>query len=293
MAAGGEIPLRELPGVGPAVAEKLAARGLLSLQDLWLHLPLRYEDRTRLTAIRDLMPGQPAQVEGRVEAVERGFRYRPLLRVTISDESRASLALRFFHFNAAQAAQFQPGRRVRCYGEPRPSGHGLEIVHPSYRFLAESEAGVLQDRLDPVYPAVEGIGAAPLARLVGEALKRLPEAADLELLPAAVMQALGLPTLREALLTAHRPPPDADADAFTQGRMAETTKAALSFFVDQGRNGPRFVGHNGDQNGFRAYLSLCPDQRAGTLLAFNTETQSVQNAPANRETAESRTATGC
>ena len=233
MAAGGEIPLRELPGVGPAVAEKLAARGLLSLQDLWLHLPLRYEDRTRLTAIRDLMPGQPAQVEGRVEAVERGFRYRPLLRVTISDESRASLALRFFHFNAAQAAQFQPGRRVRCYGEPRPSGHGLEIVHPSYRFLAESEAGVLQDRLDPVYPAVEGIGAAPLARLVGEALKRLPEAADLELLPAAVMQALGLPTLREALLTAHRPPPDADADAFTQGRHPALQRLAFEELLAQ------------------------------------------------------------
>ena len=122
LAAGGGAGLRELPGVGPAMAEKLAARGLLSVQDLWLHLPLRYEDRTRLTAIRDLVPGEPAQVEGRVEAVERGFRYRPLLRVTVVDDSRASLGLRFFHFNAAQAAQFVVGRRVRCYGEPRPAG---------------------------------------------------------------------------------------------------------------------------------------------------------------------------
>ena len=63
-----------LSGIGPRVAEKLAARGLLTLQDLWLHLPLRYEDRTRLTPIRDLRPGVPAQVEGRVEAVERSFR---------------------------------------------------------------------------------------------------------------------------------------------------------------------------------------------------------------------------
>ena len=94
---------------------------------------------------------------------------------------------------------------------------------------------------------------------------------------------------RASLEEMWRPQISAGED-FTQGRMAETTKAALSFFVDQGRNGPRFVGHNGDQNGFRAYLSLCPDQRAGTLLAFNTETQSVQNAPANRETAESRIA---
>lgn len=76
---------------------------------------------------------------------------------------------------------------------------------------------------------------------------------------------------------------------FTQGRMAKTTESALSFFVD--RSGAvRFVGHNGDQNGFRAYLSLCPDQGIGSLLAFNTETRGVQNSPANRDTAESRIA---
>ena len=131
----------QLAGVGPRVAEKLAARGLVTLQDLWLHLPLRYEDRTQLTAIRQLQPGVPAQVEGRVEAVERGFRYRPLLRVALSDDSGASLVLRFFHFRAAQVAQFAPGTRIRCYGTPTPGQQGLEIVHPSYRVLAEGEEG--------------------------------------------------------------------------------------------------------------------------------------------------------
>lgn len=78
-------------------------------------------------------------------------------------------------------------------------------------------------------------------------------------------------------------------DDFTQGRMAKTTQSGLSFFID--RNAAvRFVGHNGDQNGFRAYLSLCPDQRLGSLLAFNTETRGVHNSAANRETAESRIA---
>jgi CubicO group peptidase (beta-lactamase class C family) len=76
---------------------------------------------------------------------------------------------------------------------------------------------------------------------------------------------------------------------FTQGRMAKTTMSGLSFFLDRGGT-VRFVGHNGDQNGFRAYLSLCPDQHVGSLLAFNTETKGVQNSPANRQTAESRIA---
>jgi CubicO group peptidase (beta-lactamase class C family) len=81
----------------------------------------------------------------------------------------------------------------------------------------------------------------------------------------------------------------AAGDDFTQGRMAPTTQSGLSFFIDAA--GPvRFVGHNGDQNGFRAYLSLCPDQRAGSLLAFNTETRAVRNHPSNRDSAESRIA---
>ena len=65
-------------------------------QDLWLHLPTRYEDRTRLTRLADLVHGEPAQVEARVEAVERGFRWRPLLRVMLSEAPRHTLALRFF-----------------------------------------------------------------------------------------------------------------------------------------------------------------------------------------------------
>jgi CubicO group peptidase (beta-lactamase class C family) len=93
---------------------------------------------------------------------------------------------------------------------------------------------------------------------------------------------------RSSLEEMWRPQISAGED-FTQGRMASTTQSGLSFFIDEGR-GVRFVGHNGDQNGFRAYLSLCPAQRMGTLLAFNTETRGVRNDPSNRETAESRLA---
>jgi ATP-dependent DNA helicase RecG len=80
--------LEALRGVGARVAEKLAARGLLTVQDLWLHLPVGYEDRTRITPVAELRAGVPAQVEGRVLAVERGFRYRPMLKVALADESR-------------------------------------------------------------------------------------------------------------------------------------------------------------------------------------------------------------
>jgi ATP-dependent DNA helicase RecG len=227
LAPAGDAPLHTLPGVGRAIAEKLAARGLLTLQDLWLHLPLRYEDRTRVQPIAGLLPGIAAQVDARVEAVERGFRWRPMLRVTVSDASRASLGLRFFHFNAAQAAQFLPGRRIRLYGEPRPGGRGLEIVHPSYRFLADDDAGPLRDALDPVYPAVEGMGPLTLSKLIDAALQRLPDAEALELLPADLLRGLGLPSLREALLAAHRPPVGTALDALATGAHPAIRRLAL------------------------------------------------------------------
>lgn len=220
-------PLSHLAGVGPRVAAKLEARGLSTLQDLWLHLPLRYEDRTTLLPIRALKAGMAAQVEGRVEAVERGFRYRPVLRVAISDDSGATLVLRFFHFRAAQVAQFAVGRRLRAYGTPRAGQQGLEIVHPSYHMLGDGEDALLGELLDPVYPAVEGIGPASLRKLIGQALDRLPAAAALELLPPAFLAGMGLPSLRDALLTMHRPPADADIAALGAGTHPAQRRLAM------------------------------------------------------------------
>ena len=99
--------------------------------------------------------------------------------------------------------------------------------------------------------------------------------------------------LKRASLREMWTPQVAAGEDFTQGRMATTTKSGLSFFLDEGGGGDApftFVGHNGDQNGFRAYLSLCPSKSAGSILAFNTETQGVQNTPRNRDTPESRVA---
>jgi len=209
--------LTTLSGVGPKLAQKLASRGLCSVQDVWLHLPRRYEDRTRLTPVAELVPGQSAQVEGRIEAVERGFRYRPMLRVAIGDDSSATLVLRFFHFRANQAAQFQPGRRIRVFGQARPGQFGLEMVHPSYNLLAEGSSTELSQRLTPVYPQIEGVGPAVIARVVAQALERLPDTDELELLPEPVRAGLGMPALGPALKYLHRPPADADVERLALG----------------------------------------------------------------------------
>lgn len=223
----GQRPIATLAGVSASLAEKCAARGLFTLQDLWLLLPRGYEDRTTLTPIRQLRPGVPAQVEARVDAVEQGFRYRPMLRVAVSDASRATVVLRFFHFRKTQVAQFQVGARLRCFGTPRPGAHGLEMVHPSYRLLAADAEAELSQTLDAVYPAIDGIAPATLRRLIGLALAQLPTAEALELLPQALRQRDDLPDLRESLTLLHRPPLGSDLAALQCGAHPAQRRLAL------------------------------------------------------------------
>lgn len=207
----GLAPVSTLPGVGPALADTLRKLGIERVQDLWFHLPLRYEDRTRITSIRDLVVGESAQVEGVVEAVQSGFRPRPQLRVALTDASRETLVLRLFHFRRQQAQQFAPGVRLRCYGVVRHGQHGLEMVHPQYRVL-HAEAAV-EDTLTPIYPVTEGLGQQRLRGVIEKALARLPDEAALELVPSELLESLGLMPLRDALLGVHRPAPDADVAA--------------------------------------------------------------------------------
>jgi ATP-dependent DNA helicase RecG len=221
----GLAPLASLPGVGSALAATLRRLGIERVQDLWFHLPLRYEDRTRITPIRDLVAGEPAQVEGTVEAVETGFRYRPQLRVAITDASRATLVLRFFHFRRQQAQQFAPGVRLRCFGTIRHGQHGPEMVHPQYRVLRGEVA--VEETLTPIYPVTEGLGQQRLRGVIGKALDRLPDETALELIPAELLQPLGLMPLREALLEVHRPMPHADVEALLAGRHPAQQRLAF------------------------------------------------------------------
>jgi ATP-dependent DNA helicase RecG len=229
----GVTPVGALAGVGPALVASLARLGLERVQDLWFHLPLRYEDKTRVTAIADLRVGERAQVEGVVEAVERGFRYRPQLKVAIGDASRQTLLLRFFHFNRAQAEQLLPGIRLLCYGEVRHGAQGLEMVHPNYQRLSGAEAATVDELLSPIYPTTEGLGTKRLAGVIGKALALLPPAAQLELIPPELCAEHGLTSLRDALMYVHRPPPDAHLEQLMQGRHPAQQRLAFEELLTQ------------------------------------------------------------
>jgi ATP-dependent DNA helicase RecG len=163
------IALTELRGVGPALAEKLARLNIHKPEDLLFVLPLRYEDRTRITPIGSLLPGQRAVVEGEIELAEIAFRRRRSLLCRISDGT-GSLTLRFFYFSRTQQQGMARKQRVRAYGEVRKGPGGLEIVHPEYRLLAENAATQLDEHLTPVYPTTEGLQQTRLRNLINQVM---------------------------------------------------------------------------------------------------------------------------
>ena len=206
-------PVTELRGVGPAIAAKLAGLGIETVLDLLFHLPLRYEDRTRIRAIGDLSAGDTALTCGRIESATVRFGRRRSLVVAVGDGT-ATMAIRLFHFNENQRQQLRPGRRIACYGEMHATSGGIETAHPEYRLLDDDAEPPTTDRLTPVYPAASGLGQALLRRLAGQALDRLerrPDAADL--LPETVASRHGLAGLADSLRTIHRPPAGTNADA--------------------------------------------------------------------------------
>jgi ATP-dependent DNA helicase RecG len=210
------IPLTSFKGVGPRVAEKLSTLALATVQDLLFHLPLRYQDRTRLTPLGALRPGREALVAGRIELADIAYRGRRALVCRLADNT-GHMHLRFFHFNAAQRDQLARGRSLRCFGAVRFGPAGLEMAHPEYTVLPEGSAPQAEDHLTPVYPATAGLSQAYLRRLIGQALDSHLDHL-VELLTDTVLDELRLPSLREALMLVHRPPPGTDVAALMSGQ---------------------------------------------------------------------------
>ncbi|HSJ99429.1 MAG TPA: ATP-dependent DNA helicase RecG, partial [Myxococcota bacterium] len=156
---------------GPAgTAARLDKLGIRSSLDLALHLPLRYEDETRLTRLREARPGAPVLVEAEVLECEVKYRPRRTLVVKLA-EGEDALWVRFLNFHPGQVRQFAPGRRVRLFGEVRPGFFGDEMVHPKYRMV--EKGAPLAKSLTPVYPTTAGLSQAALRARIEEALDTL------------------------------------------------------------------------------------------------------------------------
>jgi len=219
------LPVTNLKGVGPKLAEKLQRLGLHTVQDVLFHLPFRYQDRTRLTPIGGLRPGMEGVITGVIDLADIVYGRRRSLVCRLSDGT-GHIHLRFFHFSAVQQTQLERGRRLRCFGEVRFGPMGLEMAHPEYTVLSDTQAPQAEEHLTPVYPATTGVHQLSLRRFTQAALDRYLDRIE-EWLPPQVLEALRLPTLQAALTLVHRPPPDVDVHALETGRHPAQQRLAF------------------------------------------------------------------
>ncbi|MFQ3229075.1 ATP-dependent DNA helicase RecG [Reinekea sp.] len=217
----------KLKGAGPKIAEKLAALGINSIQDLLFHLPYKYQDRTRITSIASLRLGMAVVVEAEIRASNVTFGKRRSLLVKIQDGS-GLLTLRFFHFSRAQQMSLISGHRIRCYGEVRMGPSGLEMVHPEYSAREDDNFPPLENTLTPLYPSSEGLNQIRLRGLIEQAIDILVAQAGLpEWLPANWVSQWHLPTLTQALYTLHHPVSEEDVFLLLEGNHPAQSRLAL------------------------------------------------------------------
>lgn len=224
-----DSPVTLLNGVGPRVAERLDKIGIQHIGDLLFHLPLRYEDRTRITPMGATRPGLWVAVKGEIDLTQVTFGRRRTLLCRISDGT-GSLTLRFFHFSKAQQQSLLKDKQILCYGEIRNGTATLEMVHPEYQIIEELEEVTLDDAMTAVYPTTDGLHQLSLRKLTDQALalfrdhesNLLPD--YLELQAKASGFTFGL---AEAIQYVHRPPPDASIDALLKGQHPAQQRLAF------------------------------------------------------------------
>ncbi|GAB1049867.1 MAG: ATP-dependent DNA helicase RecG [Shewanella algae] len=209
------IAITELKGVAAKMAEKLHKLGINTVQDLLFHLPLRYEDRTRIYPIASLTPGSYGTIEAEIQSSQIINGRKRMLICNVRDDS-GTMTLRFFNFSAAQRNAMQQGLTIRAYGEVRRGNHQAEIIHPDYKILKGDEPPNLSETLTPIYPTTEGLKQASWMKLTEQALNLLQEDGLQELLPEALRP--NQQSLAQAVRTLHRPPADVDIYRLEQGQ---------------------------------------------------------------------------
>jgi len=197
-----------LSGVGPKLKEKLVRLGIQNKQQLLFHLPLRYEDRTRVTPLGSLQSGQRALIEAEILQAGSGFRrqgrFRRVLLVKLADDT-GFLTLRFFHFNSSQQKQLQKGHWIRCFGEARYVQGALEMVHPEYKIINSADPPPLDNVLTPVYPTTEGLHQIGMRKIMRQIIQQLATQGLPETLPEQWLQQHDFPGVSQALQVLHNP----------------------------------------------------------------------------------------
>lgn len=208
---------QSLAGVGPALADKLKKCGIDSILDLMLHLPYKYQDRTRITPIQDLRANDWCVIAGRVCKTEIKFGKKAMLHCYLEDKT-GLIRLRFFHFNKHQINALNNSTLIHAFGEIKEYNHQLEMIHPEYQLITNEKQSKVAEHLTPIYPATQGLTQKRFRQLIQQALEAYPdELNQLEWMSEHELKEHHFPSMADAIQCLHNPPPNTSLSLLEQG----------------------------------------------------------------------------
>lgn len=220
-----------LSGIGSQISQKFNHLGIFSIHDLLLHLPYRYHDKTRITAIADLKDQTTAVIQGTICESYWLKTKRPIYHCSVADDS-GEIAFRFFNMPAFQQKRLVRLTQVKAYGEVKLKNYGFEMVHPEIEFLNQTDNSCIQEYFTPCYPSTQGIHQNQWRKTINQAFKSYQDSIDsLEWLEPHILEKHQLPNLSLAFQILHFPQPHHHCDDLIDHQHPARKRLALEELI--------------------------------------------------------------
>jgi ATP-dependent DNA helicase RecG len=220
-----------LSGIGSQFSQKLNNLGIFSIHDLLFHLPYRYQDKTRITAIADLQLNAPAVIQGTIRESYWLKTRRPVYHCTVKDDT-GEIAFRFFNMPAFQQKRLQRFTQIKAFGEVKLKPHGFEMIHPEIEIISATEFTPVQEFFTPWYPSTQGLHQNHWRKAIQQAFKTYQDIlSQSEWLDIDVLNHHQLPPIPDALKTLHFPEPHLQCDDLIQLHHPARKRLALEELI--------------------------------------------------------------
>ena len=201
-------PIISINGLGQKTSDRLNQLGIHTLEHLLFHLPTRYQDKTLITALSNVLEDHEILIEAFIDRIEVVPSRQRQLLCYLSDNENVRILLRFFHFTQYQKQALIRGETIQCFGEIKLGRQGLEMHHPEYRIISQDQKPLLESTLTPVYPLCAGVSQNKMKKWVNEALDVLKNSVIDDYFEKITNNTL--PNLKNSLFLLHHPDKNED-----------------------------------------------------------------------------------
>ena len=227
--------IKHIQGIGPSIEDKLFSMGIKTVYDILFHLPIRYQDRSKVQPIGSIKKDHFVVIEGEIRVSDIIFNKRRNLLCKIQDKT-GTITLRFFNFNKTQKKSFRPGIYIRCFGKTSISRGGLEMIHPEYEFINKDSLYKDSEYLTAIYSTTEGLSQKRWRKFISSAFELIKQDEIPELLTKEHLSKIKnnvTTDIYKTLKLLHYPPVNTDCLKIIEGNHPYQRRLAFEELISQ------------------------------------------------------------